>query len=88
MQCSGTACGGGSNRYGSECDPDGCDYVCKLNMVTGDNNDDISKQNSYRQGAKSFYGPGMTVNTNSKFTVVTQVCHTMNRYSKPVSHFV
>jgi cellulose 1,4-beta-cellobiosidase len=54
QQCSGTACGGGTNRYGSECDPDGCDY------------------NSYRQGVKDFYGPGMTVNTNSKFTVVTQ----------------
>ncbi|KAH7098581.1 glycoside hydrolase [Auriculariales sp. MPI-PUGE-AT-0066] len=54
LACNGTACGGGDNRYGSECDPDGCDY------------------NSYRQGAKSFYGPGMTVNTNSKFTVVTQ----------------
>jgi cellulose 1,4-beta-cellobiosidase len=24
--CSGTACGGGDNRYGSICDPDGCDF--------------------------------------------------------------
>jgi cellulose 1,4-beta-cellobiosidase len=28
--------------------------------------------NSYRNGNATFYGPGMTVNTNSKFTVVTQ----------------
>ncbi|KAF4612635.1 hypothetical protein D9613_011799 [Agrocybe pediades] len=53
-RCSGTACGGSSNRYGSSCDPDGCDF------------------NSFRMGNTSFYGPGKTVNTNSKFTVVTQ----------------
>ena len=53
-RCSGSACGGQSNRYGSICDPDGCDF------------------NSYRMGDKSFYGPGMTVDTNSKFTIVTQ----------------
>ncbi|CAA7270083.1 unnamed protein product [Cyclocybe aegerita] len=53
-RCSGTACGGQSNRYGSICDPDGCDF------------------NSFRMGDKSFYGPGLKVNTNSKFTVVTQ----------------
>jgi cellulose 1,4-beta-cellobiosidase len=28
--------------------------------------------NSYRMGEKEFYGPGKTVNTNSKMTVVTQ----------------
>lgn len=28
--------------------------------------------NSYRQGDHTFYGPGMTVDTNSVFTVVTQ----------------
>ncbi|KAG6853943.1 Exoglucanase [Blastosporella zonata] len=28
--------------------------------------------NSYRMGAKSYYGPGLTVDTNKKFTVVTQ----------------
>ncbi|KAF8148440.1 cellobiohydrolase I-II [Crassisporium funariophilum] len=54
IRCSGTACGGADNRYGSSCDPDGCDY------------------NSFRLGDKSFYGPGMTVDTKQKFTVVTQ----------------
>jgi len=54
-QCSGNAaCGGSDNRYGSVCDPDGCDF------------------NSYRQGVTNFYGKGMTVDTSSKFTVVTQ----------------
>ncbi|KAF9001244.1 family 7 glycoside hydrolase [Hymenopellis radicata] len=28
--------------------------------------------NSFRQGVPDFYGPGMTVDTNSKFTIVTQ----------------
>ncbi|KAG6844935.1 hypothetical protein H0H87_002268 [Tephrocybe sp. NHM501043] len=54
VRCSGTACGGTDNRYGSECDPDGCDF------------------NSYRMGDTSFYGKGLTVDTSSKFTVVTQ----------------
>ncbi|KAF9486146.1 cellobiohydrolase I [Pholiota conissans] len=55
-RCTGDACGGtgSSNRYGSICDPDGCDF------------------NSFRMGDKSFYGPGLTVNTKQKFTVVTQ----------------
>ncbi|KAG6901892.1 hypothetical protein C0995_006845 [Termitomyces sp. Mi166 len=57
VRCSGDACGGTDtpdNRYGSICDPDGCDF------------------NSYRMGDTSFYGPGMTVDTSSPFTVVTQ----------------
>ncbi|KAG6916028.1 Exoglucanase [Tephrocybe rancida] len=52
-RCSGASCGS-SDRYGTVCDPDGCDF------------------NSFRMGAKSFYGPGLTVDTNKKFTVVTQ----------------
>ncbi|KZP24057.1 glycoside hydrolase family 7 protein, partial [Athelia psychrophila] len=52
-ECTGTACGT-TNRYGSACDPDGCDF------------------NSYRMGNTSFYGPGGTVDTTKRFTVVTQ----------------
>jgi len=54
--CDGDACGGtySSDRYGGDCDPDGCDF------------------NSYRMGDQTFYGKGMTVDTSSKFTVVTQ----------------
>jgi len=50
----GTDCGGTDDRYGSVCDPDGCDF------------------NSYRMGDTTFYGKGLTVDTSSKFTVVTQ----------------
>jgi cellulose 1,4-beta-cellobiosidase len=55
-ECSGSTCGGtyAPNRYGSDCDPDGCDL------------------NPYRNGATSFYGPGMEVDTTKPFTVVTQ----------------
>ncbi|KAF9530499.1 cellobiohydrolase I-I [Crepidotus variabilis] len=52
-RCQGDACGG-SDRYATVCDPDGCDF------------------NSYRMGDTSFYGPGKTVDTKKKFTVVTQ----------------
>ncbi|KAG6916417.1 hypothetical protein DXG01_006945, partial [Tephrocybe rancida] len=52
-RCTGDACGA-SDRYGTVCDPDGCDF------------------NSYRMGDKTFYGPGLTVDTTKKFTVVTQ----------------
>ncbi|KAG6844934.1 hypothetical protein H0H87_002267 [Tephrocybe sp. NHM501043] len=54
VRCEGSECGGTDNRYGSICDPDGCDF------------------NSYRMGDTSFYGKGLTVDTSSKFTVVTQ----------------
>lgn len=52
-RCEGDACGG-SDRYASVCDPDGCDF------------------NSFRMGDQTFYGPGMTVDTTKKFTIVTQ----------------
>jgi len=38
--------------------------------------------NSYRLGVKDFYGPGKTVNTNSKFTVVTQFLGSGNTISE------
>ncbi len=38
----------------------------------GDCDKDGCDFNSWRMGDKTFYGPGLTVNTNSKFTVVTQ----------------
>lgn len=55
-RCQGDSCGGtySSDRYGGNCDADGCDF------------------NSYRMGDKSYYGPGKTVDTKRKFTVVTQ----------------
>jgi len=41
--------------------------------------------NSYRMGDTSFYGPGKTVNTNSKFTVVTQFITSNNSTSGTLS---
>ncbi|KAG5336974.1 Exoglucanase [Termitomyces sp. Mn162] len=37
--------------------------------------------NSFRMGDKSFFGPGLTVDTNSKFTVVTQFISSNNSTS-------
>jgi len=42
------------------------------NRYTGLCDKDGCDFNSYRWGNHSFYGPGMTVDTKSKFTVVTQ----------------
>ncbi|KAG6846230.1 hypothetical protein H0H93_015169, partial [Arthromyces matolae] len=56
VRCSGTACGGTSNRYGSECDPDGCDF----------NSYRMGNTTFYGSGS------GFNVNTSQKFTVVTQ----------------
>ncbi|KAF5391986.1 hypothetical protein D9757_003304 [Collybiopsis confluens] len=41
--------------------------------------------NSYRMGVTNFYGPGSTVNTNSKFTVVTQFVTSNNSTSGSLS---
>ncbi|TFK71915.1 cellobiohydrolase I [Pluteus cervinus] len=41
--------------------------------------------NSYRMGDTSFYGPGKTVNTNSRFTVVTQFLTNNNSTSGTLS---
>lgn len=41
--------------------------------------------NSYRMGVENFYGPSMTVNTNSKFTVVTQFLTSNNSTSGTLS---
>jgi len=54
--CSGNACGG---TYSTE-------------RYSGTCDPDGCDFNSYRLGDETFYGPGMKVNTNSVFTVVTQ----------------
>ncbi|KKK12991.1 hypothetical protein ARAM_000917 [Aspergillus rambellii] len=56
VMCTGDACGG---TYSSDRYGGTCDP-------------DGCDFNSYRQGNKTFYGPGMTVDTNSPFTIVTQ----------------
>jgi len=54
--CTGNACGG---TYSTD-------------RYGGTTDPDGCDFNSYRMGNETFYGPGMTVNTNSMFTVVTQ----------------
>lgn len=56
------------------CDGDACGgtYSGEDNRYDGECDPDGCDFNSYRQGDTTFYGPGMTVDTDSVFTVVTQ----------------
>ncbi|PQE13871.1 putative 14-beta-D-glucan cellobiohydrolase B protein [Rutstroemia sp. NJR-2017a BBW] len=54
------------------CSGDACGGTYSSSRYAGTCDPDGCDFNSYRQGNKTFYGPGMTVNTNSVFTVVTQ----------------
>ncbi|KAF8642468.1 hypothetical protein AX16_009469 [Volvariella volvacea WC 439] len=56
VRCSGTACGGPNNRYGSVCDPDGCDFNSYRQGV----------YDFYGPGSSN------TIDTTKKVTVVTQ----------------
>jgi cellulose 1,4-beta-cellobiosidase len=71
VACSGTDCGDGDSRYDGVCDKDGCDFNVSaprsLAAIA-----ETDKVQSYRQGVLDFYGPGMTLDTNKKMTVVTQ----------------
>lgn len=62
MVCEGDACGG--------------TYSGAANRYNSECDPDGCDFNSYRQGDASFYGPGLKVNTNSVFTVVTQFIET------------
>lgn len=54
------------------CTGDACGGTYSNDRYAGTCDPDGCDFNPYRQGNLSFYGPGMTVDTNSKFTVVTQ----------------
>lgn len=54
------------------CDGDACGGTYSSTRYAGVCDPDGCDFNSYRMGDTSFYGPGMTVDTTSKFTVVTQ----------------
>lgn len=47
-------------------------HMCTGNSCGGTCDPDGCDFNSYRQGNREFYGPGMTVDTNKVMTVVTQ----------------
>ncbi|KAJ9151040.1 Glucanase [Coniochaeta hoffmannii] len=54
------------------CSGDECGGTYSDTRYAGTCDPDGCDFNSYRQGVKDFYGPGMTVDTTKKFTVVTQ----------------
>lgn len=54
------------------CEGDACGGTYSNDRYAGTCDPDGCDFNSYRQGNKTFYGPGMTVDTKSKVTVVTQ----------------
>jgi cellulose 1,4-beta-cellobiosidase len=54
------------------CLGDECGGTYSAERYAGSCDPDGCDFNSYRQGARQFYGPGMTVDTKQKFTVVTQ----------------
>ncbi|KAK4043149.1 glycoside hydrolase [Parachaetomium inaequale] len=54
------------------CEGDGCGGTYSETRYAGTCDPDGCDFNTYRQGVKDFYGPGMTVDTTKKFTVVTQ----------------
>jgi cellulose 1,4-beta-cellobiosidase len=54
------------------CEGDGCGGTYSDDRYGGTCDPDGCDFNAYRQGVKDFYGPGMTVDTTKKFTVVTQ----------------
>jgi len=55
-----------------KCEGDSCGGTYSADRYGGTCDPDGCDFNSYRQGDTSFYGPGMTVDTTKKFTVVTQ----------------
>ena len=66
----------------SVCTEDGCGGTYSDDRYAGNCDANGCDFNPYRVGVKDFYGPGKTVNTNSKFTVVTQFLGSGNTISE------
>ena len=64
------------------CTESGCGGTYSDDRYAGNCDANGCDYNSYRVGVKDFYGPGKTVNTNSKFTVVTQFLGSGNTISE------
>ncbi|KAK7735573.1 Exoglucanase 1 [Cytospora paraplurivora] len=64
------------------CEEDACGGTYSSDRYAGECDPDGCDFNSYRQGNTSFYGPGKIVDTNSKFTVVTQFIETSGALSE------
>jgi cellulose 1,4-beta-cellobiosidase len=71
-----------------ECSEDACGGTYSSNRYAGDCDPDGCDFNSYRMGDKTFYGPGMTVDTKSKFTVVTQFLESGGSLSEIKRYYV
>ncbi|KAI0538305.1 cellulose 1,4-beta-cellobiosidase [Xylaria digitata] len=61
-----------SNSAYHSCQGDSCGGTYSADRYAGDCDPDGCDFNSYRQGDKSFYGKGLTIDTTKKITVVTQ----------------
>lgn len=70
------------------CDGDDCGGTYSTDRYAGECDPDGCDFNSYRQGNTTFYGPGLTVNTNSVFTVVTQFIETSGALSEIRRYYV
>jgi len=64
------------------CQADACGGTYSSNRYAGVCDPDGCDFNSYRQGNTTFYGPGKTVDTSSKFTVITQFIATSGTLSE------
>ncbi|KAK0713689.1 cellulose 1,4-beta-cellobiosidase [Lasiosphaeria miniovina] len=60
------------NSAQHSCKGDDCGGTYSASRYAGDCDPDGCDFNAYRMGVHDFYGPGMTVDTNKKFTIVTQ----------------
>jgi len=70
------------------CEGDSCGGTYSSDRYGGTCDPDGCDFNSYRQGVKDFYGPGMTVDTTKKFTVVTQFIAKGNSLSEIKRYYV
>ena len=61
-----------TNSAYHSCEGDACGGTYSADRYAGDCDPDGCDFNSYRQGDKSFYGKGLTIDTTKKITVVTQ----------------
>jgi cellulose 1,4-beta-cellobiosidase len=73
------------NIVQTRCTGNSCGGTYSTDRYGGTSDPDGCDFNSYRMGNKTFYGPGMTVNTNSVMTVVTQFLTTTGTASGTLS---
>ncbi|KAI1425461.1 glycoside hydrolase family 7 protein [Xylaria sp. FL1777] len=71
-----------SNSAYHACTGDACGGTYSADRYAGDCDPDGCDFNSYRQGDKSFFGKGLTVDTTKKVTVVTQFIETSGKLSE------